>query len=143
MNIKLGEHKIKIDLHVLRMRDFDIILGIDWLRKNKAVIKCSDIEIDFETLDSQHITFNGTKDRTGVRVISAIKAAKLLQKGTSQRYLVSISATTKDTNSLAEVRIVREYPDVFPDELSGLPPDRQIEFTINLTPGVTLVSKSQ
>jgi hypothetical protein len=43
--------------------------------------------------------------------------------------------------SLDEIGIVREYPDVFPEELSGMPPDRDIEFMIELLPGTPPISK--
>jgi hypothetical protein len=45
------------------------------------------------------------------------------------------------TSHLDEILVVCEYPDVFPDELPGMPPDRDVEFVIELNPGTTLVSK--
>jgi hypothetical protein len=43
--------------------------------------------------------------------------------------------------SLENIKVVCDYPDVFPDELPGMPPDREIEFVINLLPGTTPISK--
>ena len=48
----------------------------------------------------------------------------------------------KEVPSIEEISIVKEFPDVFPEELPGLPPDRQIEFEINLAPGTEPVSKA-
>jgi hypothetical protein len=42
---------------------------------------------------------------------------------------------------LEDIRVIREYPDVFPEELSGMPPDRDIEFLIELLPGTPPISK--
>ena len=42
---------------------------------------------------------------------------------------------------MEEIRVVREYPDVFPDDLPGMPPDRDIEFMIDLVPGTSPISK--
>ena len=43
---------------------------------------------------------------------------------------------------IGDVPVVDEFPDVFPDELPGLPPDREIEFAIDLAPGTEPVSKA-
>jgi hypothetical protein len=43
--------------------------------------------------------------------------------------------------SLEEIKVVNEYPNVFPDELPGMPPDRDIEFSIELLPGTTPIYK--
>jgi hypothetical protein len=43
--------------------------------------------------------------------------------------------------SLDDIGIVQEYPDVFPEELSGMPPNRDIEFMIELLPGTPPISK--
>ena len=46
-----------------------------------------------------------------------------------------------EAKSSEEVPVVNEYPDVFPEELPGMPPDRDIEFVINLVPGTSPISK--
>jgi hypothetical protein len=46
-----------------------------------------------------------------------------------------------EEKSLEHIRVVCEYPDVFPEELPGMPPDRDIEFSIELLPGTTPISK--
>ena len=50
--------------------------------------------------------------------------------------------TEKGSPRIEDIPVVCEYPDVFPDELPGLPPDREIEFTIDVAPGTELVSKA-
>ena len=44
-------------------------------------------------------------------------------------------------NSIKDIRVVCEYPDVFPDDLPGMPPERDIEFLINLLPGTAPIAK--
>ena len=53
-----------------------------------------------------------------------------------QPTLNSVTETT-----ISQVPVVNEYPDVFPDELSGMPPDRDMEFVIKLLPGTAPISK--
>jgi hypothetical protein len=46
-----------------------------------------------------------------------------------------------ESKSIKDVLVVREYPDVFPEELPGMPPDRDIEFVIDLIPGTSPIAK--
>ena len=55
-------------------------------------------------------------------------------------YLASVSDTTKVSLGVGEVHVVREFSDVFLDELSGLPPYREVDFEIETIPGTTLIS---
>ena len=74
--------------------------------------------------------------------MSALKASIMLIKG-CVRYLASIVDTTKKVvTKLADVRVVCKFLDVFPEELPGLPPDREIEFEIELLPGTMPISKA-
>ncbi|XP_042448982.1 uncharacterized protein LOC122033898 [Zingiber officinale] len=90
---------------------------------------------------SQAQVFMGTKDE-GISVISAMQAQRLLSQG-CRGYLLSMIKIDEDTTTqLSDIPIVQEYPDVFPEELPGLPPKRQVEFTIELIPGTAPVSKA-
>ncbi|KAL0539541.1 hypothetical protein IC582_023756 [Cucumis melo] len=70
-----------------------------------------------------------------------MKASKLLSQGT-WGILTSVVDTREPEVSLSSKPVVREYPDVFPDELPGLPPPREIDFTIELEPDTTPISRA-
>ena len=75
-------------------------------------------------------------------MVSALKANRMLLKGCIG-YLASIMDMTKKVAAeLVNVRVVYRFPDVFPEELLGLPPDREIEFEIELLPGTVPISKA-
>ncbi len=100
------------DLIILKSQGLDVILGMDWLSKHQGLIDCA------------NRTVTMTNDR-GVKVKFASNPS---------------SAQANQVNCLTEVGleqvpVVCEYPDVFPDELPGMPPDRDIEFIIELMPG--------
>ena len=80
------------------------------------------------------VTFVG--ERCGVRhgVISILRAKKLSNKG-CQGYLAHVVVNDATPSSVDEVRVVKHFPDVVPDDLPGLPPDRDVEFTIDLLLG--------
>ena len=100
------------DLIVLKSQGLEVILGMDWLARHQSLLDCA----------NRAITMTSNQ---GVKV-------KFVSK--------PLSAQVPRVNSLSEgeldqVPIVCEYPDVFPDELPGMPPDRDIEFIIELMPG--------
>ena len=64
---------------------------------------------------------------------------KMLRKG-CQGYLAYVVETGKEGTILDEIPVVREFPDVFPDDIAGLPPEREVEFTIDLIPGTEPIS---
>ncbi|KAK6163798.1 hypothetical protein DH2020_000662 [Rehmannia glutinosa] len=68
-------------------------------------------------------------------IISAMKAMKALRKHKCEAYLVNVTSTDLRKVTIDEVPIVREYKDVFPDDLPCIPPDRQVEFVIDLVLG--------
>ncbi|XP_052882253.1 uncharacterized protein LOC128290588 [Gossypium arboreum] len=72
-------------------------------------------------------------------VISVLRAEKLVRKG-CEAFLEYVSNSGIKSLSVEDVRTVKEFPDVFPEELSGLPPDREVEFGIELLPGIVPVS---
>ena len=74
-------------------------------------------------------------------MISAITAKRLLRKG-CQAYLAHVIDTKLEGPKLENIPIVSEFPDVFLEELPGLPPDREIEFSIELQPGTPPLSQA-
>ncbi|XP_059623101.1 uncharacterized protein LOC132266264 [Cornus florida] len=72
-------------------------------------------------------------------IILAIQTRELFKKG-CQGYLAYIVDIENKEVKLEDVPVVREFTDVFPEELSGLPVDRKVDFTIELVPGTTQIS---
>ncbi|KAM0981191.1 hypothetical protein ACFX2A_014551 [Malus domestica] len=123
------------NLAPLDIVDFDVILGTDWSHYNRANIDCYGKTIIFYRLELYEVTFVG--ERSGVRhgVISAIKAKKLLEKG-CQGYLAHVVLNDNVPSNMEDVQVVKH----FPDDLPGLPPDQDVEFTIDLLPGTDPLS---
>ncbi|XP_022874312.1 uncharacterized protein LOC111393154 [Olea europaea var. sylvestris] len=133
---------LEADLYVIKMRDFDIILGMDLLGKNRVTIVCFEKEVIFQRSGEEEFRFYGSKVKALPRVISALKAKSMLRKPDCQGYLVSLIGTSSQDKILNDVPILREYANMFPNDLPGIPLNRQVEFTIDLVPEATLVSKA-
>ncbi|XP_022154299.1 uncharacterized protein LOC111021593 [Momordica charantia] len=132
---KLGARLIQLDI-----RDFDVILGMDWLATNQASINCSKKEVSFQLPFGWSFMFKGVTG--GVpRIVSALRARHLLQGG-AWGFLASVVDTHNVTPSIDSVHVVNEFHDVFPKNLSGLPPVRELDFCIDLFLGTTPISKA-
>ncbi|KAA0066898.1 ty3-gypsy retrotransposon protein [Cucumis melo var. makuwa] len=123
------------------MRDFDLILGMDWLSTNHASIDCFGKEVVFNPLSGPSFKFRGAGIVCIPKVISGMKASKLLNQGT-WGILASVVDTREPEVSLSSKPVVREYPDVFSDELLGLPPPREIDFAIELKSSTAPISRA-
>ncbi|CAA0830863.1 Uncharacterized mitochondrial protein AtMg00860, partial [Striga hermonthica] len=142
LSLSIGGRVLSTDAFVLEMRDFDLILGMDWLSSYHADIRCHDWEITLYLPRDKSITFFGSRNRSLPHVVLMAKATKLLRRGNCQGYLVSLVNDSQKARSPHDVPVVREFVDVFPDELPGGPPNRQVEFSIDLVPRAGPVSKA-
>ncbi|GJZ52145.1 putative reverse transcriptase domain-containing protein [Tanacetum coccineum] len=119
--LELGNSLFTIDLIPLGHGSFDVIVGMDWLSKNKAVIVCHEKVVEIP------IDEGGILRVHGERIWKAAKA------------LMNVNV---DEPRISDIPVVRGFTDVFPEDLSGLPPQRQVEFRIDLVPGATPIAKS-
>jgi hypothetical protein len=112
VNLKIRGVDFIVNLIVLESKGIDVILGMDWLSKHKVLINCAKKSIKLTTPDGKELEFVAESVVTAKGVANC---AKVNQSDASQG---------------SEVPVVSEFPDVFPDELLGMPPDRDIEFVI-------------
>ena len=133
--VLVEDRKLPVDLVLLNVIDFDVILGMDWLSQHYVTLDyCSKVVI-FRITGEEEFKFLGASQN----LISAIMARKMLRKE-CQGYLVLVRDITAEHKSISDVHVVCEFLDVFLDELSSLSPYREIEFCIDVTPGITFIS---
>ncbi|XP_020080383.1 uncharacterized protein LOC109704062 [Ananas comosus] len=131
-----------VDLLVLKqMWEFDVILGVNWLSKYYASIDCDSRVITFREPGQEEFEYRACKGACFAATISTVREKKMI-KGGCKAYLATIVDPQREYPELGNIRVVCEYPDVFPAELSGLPPDWEDEFVIDLIPSATPVSKA-
>ena len=137
--VTIASHEFEADLIVLDIHDFDIILGMDWLAKYRATVDCYRKEVQFSQPGEPEVIFCGERKILSTSFISVIQANKMLRKA-CQGYLVYAIESGNSEMQLAKVPMVNEFFDVFPEDLPGLPSDREIEFQIELAPGTEPIS---
>ncbi|CAL2257385.1 unnamed protein product [Prunus armeniaca] len=95
----------------------------------------------FRNLGRPEVTFYGKRRVLPSCLISAVTAKRLLRKG-CLGYLAHVIDTKDKGLKLEDVPVVQEFSDVFPEDLPGPPPHRQIEFTVELVPGTNPISQA-
>ncbi|XP_028057276.1 uncharacterized protein LOC114261233 [Camellia sinensis] len=123
------------DLRVMDMSDFDIILGMDWLSVYQAIIDCYHRTVTASSLNGTKVQFKG--DRQDSLTPTCRKSG---QHDQLTGWLASLILEGENREDPGLPHVVCEYADVFPDELPGLPPKRDVDFTIELQPGTSPIS---
>ncbi|GJR87017.1 reverse transcriptase domain-containing protein [Tanacetum coccineum] len=119
--LTLYNHIFKIDLLPTRLGSFDVIIGMDWLSCHRAIIDCCEKIIRIPLSNGKILEVQGERPEKDPGSLACIKA---------------------DEKKLDDIQIVRDFSEVFPDDLSGLPPVRELEFRVDLIPGASPVVKS-
>ncbi|XP_073300505.1 uncharacterized protein [Primulina huaijiensis] len=140
--VKLGARLLYADFIVIPMVAFDVILCMDWLSANRAVIDCVGKTVKFVIDDHENNAIVGLGSSISTPIISCLKAIKLLNNGCTS-FLALVLDVNRDSNvPLQNIEVVQEYPDVFANDVPGLPPYREVEFVIDLSPGTAPSSKA-
>jgi hypothetical protein len=102
LTLQIGKYKFPTHLVVLDSQGLDVILGMDWMTTYAGVIDCVNRAIALTTPEGRRIRYKSNMHFHDIRL----------------NHLKGVN--------LEEVVVVREYPDVFPDELPGMPPDKDL-----------------
>ncbi|GKE23220.1 putative reverse transcriptase domain-containing protein [Tanacetum coccineum] len=117
--LNLQNHLFKIDLLPIELGSFDVIVGMDWMAEHHAEVMCYEKYIRVPT--------QGYIDK-GCQVF----LVQMMKK----------EETEASEKQIEDVPVVRDFPEVFPEDLPGLPPTRQVEFHIELIPGAAPVARA-
>ncbi|GJS25926.1 putative reverse transcriptase domain-containing protein [Tanacetum coccineum] len=138
--LNLVNHIFEIDLMPIELGTFDVIIGMDWLVKHDAVIVCGEkvVRIPY---GNKTLTVKSDKGMSRLKVISRIKSRKYIEQG-YHLFLAHVNEKKPKEKRLEDVLVIRDFPEVFPDDLLGLLPPRQVEFRIDLVPRAAHVARA-
>ncbi|GJR15742.1 putative reverse transcriptase domain-containing protein [Tanacetum coccineum] len=146
--LNLLNHPFNINLMPVELGSFDAIIRMDWLAKYKAIIVCAEKIIRIPW-GNETLIIHGDESNQGhetrLHIISYSKTQEYMLKGCPV-FLAHVTTNEVEDKSekkrLEDVPIVRDFPEVFPEDLPGLPPTRQVEFQIDLVPGAAPVAQA-
>ncbi|KAI3809203.1 hypothetical protein L1987_25173 [Smallanthus sonchifolius] len=139
--IELNEYSFSVNLIPMQLGSFDIIIGMDWLSSHHAEVVCFEKCIRIPLPSGDTLKVFGEKPCSGLKLMSCTTARKYLRK----KYLAFLAHVVQKEDkekSIQDIPIIRDFPEVFPEDLSGLPPVRQVEFRIDLIPGANPVARA-
>ncbi|GJX78276.1 putative reverse transcriptase domain-containing protein [Tanacetum coccineum] len=130
--LNLLNHPFNINLMPVELGSFDAIIGMDWLAKYQAIIVCAE-KIVRIPWGNETLIVHGDESNQGhearLHIISYSKIQEYMLKGCPV-FLAHVTTNEVEDKSekkrLEDVPIVRDFPEVFPEDLSGLPPTRQV-----------------
>ncbi|GJU23266.1 putative reverse transcriptase domain-containing protein [Tanacetum coccineum] len=134
--LTLLNQPFKIDLMPIKLGSFDVVIGMNWLSKYHARIIC-DEKIVLILINGETLMIQGDQSKTQLSLISCIKTESYISMG-CQVFIAQVIEKKSDDKRLEDIPVVREFPEVFPKDLPGLPPVRQVEFQIDLIPRAEL-----
>ena len=114
--IKIREYEFLGDLIELSVREFDVILGMDWLSRHQAIVDCRMKRVTLRTPNEDEVTFIGERSNHLSNVISAATTRTMVRKG-CEAYLAYVIDMIKARPSVSDIPTVSDFPDVFPEEL--------------------------
>ena len=123
----------------MEIQDYEVILGMDLLSRYYASMDCLKKIVRLGCPGGKNVEFRGQLVKNRLKIVSAIEASKLLEKG-AYGYIAHIVVAGESEKKSEDVEVVKEFVDVFPEDLFGLPPDREVEFTIEFLPGTSPIS---
>ncbi|XP_021995547.1 uncharacterized protein LOC110892704 [Helianthus annuus] len=129
-----------IDLIPMMLGEFKVIVGMDWMSQNHAEINCETKMMLIQSPSRRRLNIQGERE-VEAKSCTLVQAIKYVLNG-SRTYLAYVVDTQQGSPKLEDVEIVNEFPDVFPEELPGLPPEREVEFRIELNLGAKPVAKA-
>ncbi|GKB51143.1 putative reverse transcriptase domain-containing protein [Tanacetum coccineum] len=119
--LELDGHTFIIDLIPFGYGSFDVVVGMDWLSKLRAKIVCYEKIVQIPLSNGDILEVHGERPEGNLKQLKTMKV---------------------NEPKLEDIPVVREFLGVFPEDLTGLPPSREVEFCIDLIPGAMPVAKS-
>ncbi|XP_075521450.1 uncharacterized protein LOC142554670 [Primulina tabacum] len=118
--VQVDDELLNVDLIVIPMIEFDVILGMDWLSTYRAVIDCVAKIVRFPSKHGDSRVFTGSGTSLGLSFISCLQMQRMLVKGCHGFLASVVDITREGSGNVSDIDIVRDYLDVFSDDVPGL-----------------------
>ncbi|XP_031116619.1 uncharacterized protein LOC116020274 [Ipomoea triloba] len=123
------------------LKDLDVVLGMDWLSAYKAKIICDKQQVILKIAEGDRVTYRGIITKPGIKLVYMLKVKKYVMNN-HEAYLCMVRDLDSMEETLDQIAVVRDFHDVFLEEIPDMPPEREIEFAIDLVPGTVPISKT-
>ena len=119
--IRIREYEFLRDLIELSFKEFDVILGMDWLSRHQVMVDYRMKSVTLRTPNKDEVVFISERSNHLSNVISVATARTMVQKG-CEAYLAYVIHMVKERPSISDIPTVSDFPDVFLEQFPRLPP---------------------
>ena len=126
---------LTVDLRIMEILEFEVILWMDWLTAHRVVIDCDHMKVTTYTPNDACVVFKGNRHDASPHTMYDSQWHGQLMGG-----LASLTLEDEVRQDMSLPQVVCEYNDVFPNELPGLPPPRDVDFSIELHLDTSFIS---
>jgi hypothetical protein len=139
--LNLGEFVTRVNLYVTILGSYDVVIGMDWLETHEAILNCKTKRLSLVDDEGQRRVIVGRNQGVSLRFVSSLQLRKSMRKGCKLYAILALNEKGV-AEGLEHLPVVKEFADVFPEELPGMPPERELEFTIDLKPGTEPIART-
>jgi len=118
-----GKH-FGMDLVCLTLSQIDVILEMNWLEFNRVYINCF----------TKTVLFPEPEEKRNSRFVTAVQMEAAREEG-AQVFMLHAALRIDSESQGVSQPVVCDFPEVFPDDIADLPPEKEVEFAIELVPG--------
>ena len=138
--VKIQDHVTRINLDILHLGSYDIIIGIDWLKRYQVILNCFDKTFTYVAEDQTVRKVKCTSKLVSLRHIIAMQLKKCMKKG-CKLYVVWVTDWLLNENPthVRDHLILSEFMDVFIEEIPWLPHQQEIYLSIDIVPRDALI----
>jgi hypothetical protein len=138
--VDLGVCTTRLKVYATALGTYDLIIGMDWLEAHRALVDCFAKRVLCVDDEGRPVEIHGVRRWVSLRFISTMKIKRCMRQG-CQLYVVEAMNERKGP-SLHQYLVLSEFKNVFLNKLPGLPPERELDFTIELKLGAEPISKT-
>jgi hypothetical protein len=138
--VDLGVCTPKLKVYITALGAYDLIIGMDWLEAHRDLVDCFTKRVLCVDDEGRPVEIQDVRRKVSLCFISTMKVKRCLKQGC--RLYVVEAVNERKGPSLDQYSVLSEFKDVFSNELPGLPPERELDFTIEIKPGAEPISKT-
>ncbi|XP_074297549.1 uncharacterized protein LOC141628287 [Silene latifolia] len=139
LDMGLGEYEL-VNLLKFPIDGFEVIVGMDWLEKYEVKIDCRQKRVSLKEPNGVKVSYRGFIVKPKMNLITVMTLKSCLRKK-CPLILCHVRDMRVKEPSASDIPVVGEFGDIFPDEIPGLPPKREIDFSVEFKPGTGPISK--
>jgi hypothetical protein len=131
---------MRVNLYITILESYDVRIGMDWLETHEVILNCKMKRLSLVDDEGHRRVIVEQNQGVSLRFVSSLQLQKSMRKGCKIYAILELNEKGV-AEGLEHLPVVKEFADMFPEELPGMPPERELEFSIDLKPGIEPIAR--